>query len=363
MAAIIDTNLPSVSAAVVAEMLPFPLSRPAIGLSLQIGFSDFHSQLVASVIGSTFNREAESGTLAIRAAVGTDAIVDVNLAGSLVKDRTRFHPEQASLKIEPASARARAEFVATTFMAMLGLAEEVQLQIPEISLGLRLKFDMPLPEISRMLQRRQLAYRLMVIERATGIKFILPSRFSGDEVETIAFIYQAIVERSFAWPVETIQVSIPATQEWLARLAADDHPTDYGFGPEPATRTLLGQSIKLGHETVIIRDGIIEHAETVRRELACGDGHLVEVVIRSLSGQAIYQLPGAPRLPGAPWDSEIQSLIDLESQFDSRLAERYHALAAATLADLTEEERLEVTVRPELDEDVFSTIDLDKESD
>jgi len=76
-------------------------------------------------------------------------------------------------------------------------------------------------------------------------------------------------------------------------------------------------------------------------------------LIRSLTNQALFELPEAPRLPLNPWDSRIQSLIDLERELDSRLIERYHALAASTLAGLSEEERARVTRRVELDEEAF----------
>lgn len=84
--------------------------------------------------------------------------------------------------------------------------------------------------------------------------------------------------------------------------------------------------------------------------MARNDGHEVKVVVRSLSGQGRYDFPDAPRLPDAAWDQRIQTLISLESLLDAKLVACYHALAAATLSNLTEEEKAEVTIRPELGE-------------
>jgi hypothetical protein len=57
----------------------------------------------------------------------------------------------------------------------------------------------------------------------------------------------------------------------------------------------------------------------------------------------------------------VYSEIDLESQLDAHLVERYHSLAAATLDDLTEEEKAAVTARPDLDEEAFLIEDWNRE--
>jgi hypothetical protein len=120
---------------------------------------------------------------------------------------------------------------------------------------------------------------------------------------------------------------------------------------------LLGQEISLGHETVIIEDGIVEDRDRIIQEMSSNDGHNVEVKFRSLTGQIRYELPEAPRLPVAAWDPIIQKLIDLEEKLALELAARYHALAASTLANLTEEEKAEITSRPELGEDAYLMAD------
>ena len=122
------------------------------------------------------------------------------------------------------------------------------------------------------------------------------------------------------------------------------------FGPTPRYVVLFGQQIFLGAESLLVENKVIENFDYVIRELAQNDGHKMEVVVRSLTGQGRYDFPNAPRLPDAPWSSTIQPLVNIEQQLDARLVECYHALAAATLAGLTEEEKAEVTVRPDLGE-------------
>lgn len=97
----------------------------------------------------------------------------------------------------------------------------------------------------------------------------------------------------------------------------------------------------------------MEDRDHIIQEMLSNDGHSVEVKLRSLSGQIRYELPEAPRLPVAAWDQKIQMLIDLEDKLVDSLANRYHALAASTLVNLTDEEKAEITARPELDEEAF----------
>jgi hypothetical protein len=91
--------------------------------------------------------------------------------------------------------------------------------------------------------------------------------------------------------------------------------------------------------------------------LKTNDGHDVLVEIISPTGIIHFDFPKAPRLPLNAWDSNTQVLIDLESHLDSRLAELYNDLAAATLAGLTAEEIAEVTARPELNFGAFDNED------
>ena len=180
-------------------------------------------------------------------------------------------------------------------------------------------------------------------------------------MERIIFTYRAIVDRSFVWPFVPTEIRELATRETLDQLPSKDNPI-YESPPTRVIKSVLGEPISLGRGTLVIEDFFILNDDAVRRELAINDGHPVEFVVDSVSGQAKYYMLEAPLLPDTPWDSKIQKFIDLESQLDARLVERYHALAAATLADLTEEEKAEVTARPELDFGAFLD-DTDEEDD
>lgn len=334
-----------------AKVIPFPVAHSLLEASLHISVPAFGVVLSSPII--SFTRTAASDKVIVECAVDTDAIIVLTLIGNLLEDGDKFKIEQVLLTPELTEQRARADFVCSTLVAMLGLGANVILKIPEINLNLNLNFDSPLPSISEMLRRRQIAYRLMVIEQATGREFLIPDSLTGDEVESIAFAYHAITKESFFWPIKTVQIFIPALQEKLTELRLSDQPTIHVFPPRKVSKNILGQSIELGHEQVTIEDGIVLDIDNVRRELATDDGHLVEVIMISLSGQAKYEIFEAPNLRDRSWGDNIKTLIDIEAELDSRLAQKYHALATATFAGLTESEIAEVTVRPELNENTF----------
>ncbi|MEK6300745.1 MAG: hypothetical protein AABO41_08500 [Acidobacteriota bacterium] len=240
-------------------------------------------------------------------------------------------------------------FVTYTLFALFGLSRRVDLQlhIPGIEPLVSLRFDTPLSTISQYLQSRQIAYRAMVIEQATHQQFGFPATRSAIEVATISFIYEAIVKRSFLWPdnYEGGIIRLPSSPEGLNELLALTQGNDLKSPPHQVSRTLWGKSVYLGVGTVTVLDAVIEDGDKLKAMMERGDGREVQVRIRSRSGRIRYDLPEAPRIGDEHWDPNTLALIDIESRLDAALVERYHTLAAATLAGLTEEEKAQVTAR------------------
>ena len=346
---------PSATATVLTGMLPFPLPQSTPEVSLEIIVPDFHLRLDFPVEYIRLVTDTDSEKVTVVTTVDEDVNLVLTLAGTPIERDTKFLPVEVSLEIQAVGERAQTRFVISTLWALLGLTKQVHIQLMEAELDLN--FALPLPVISQMLRLRQVAYRLMVIEQAIGRHFSLPELFSGDDLSVISRIYHAIVNRCYVWPDLTITIRITADQDGLAWLAEHEHLSQHVIGPESEDETLFGQLIPLGRTRAVIEDGVIQNLNEVRRAVERGDGSLIEVVIRSLRGQVRYEFPEAPRLPAKPWEERIQGLINLESQLDASIVERYHALAAATLADLTEEEKKEITARSELDNDDFPAWD------
>lgn len=265
----------------------------------------------------------------------------------------------ASLSLRVNDHRPRTHFIADTLYAMLGLAGPVKVSIPGLNIDLGLHFTMPPSEVAAFLQTRQTYFGLMVIEKATGLKFDIPPHISGEEMNSIALAYHAIVAGQFIWLVNDMTQPTPANEEMLAWFnnlqPAEPNGCTYTLqlGPSREVRKIFGQDVTLGNQSVFIVDGLIENRDDLLRELAMNDGHIVPITFRPRGRRGRYVFTNAPRLPDNPWDEKIEGFIKLEEGLNERLAARYHELAASTVADLTPEEIEAVTSRPELDEDAY----------
>lgn len=336
-----------------------PVVQGSIPVSLPLPTLDSNLSLLINAPGVLYELEApivdspiiEDGKITARFIVDDNVYLDLKLVGQSVQQENKFKSGQFSLFYQIEERRPRAHFVADTLMAVIGLVGRFDLKISEPDVSTDLNFETPLLEISKMLYRRQLAYRLMVIEAATGKQFLLPSAISEREIERIAFVYHAIVDRSFIWSSGSSEHSIPATQENASQFAQLVQPFSWSPPLEESLReTVLDQSINLGRSTVTIEDAVVSNSDEVRKQLEARDVRPVTLEVRSLSGQVKYEFKEIPYLSSVLWEPKIQALIDLEPYLDAAITDRYHALAAATLAGLTEEEKKEVTTFPDIDE-------------
>lgn len=321
----------------VAELVPLIIVIPDLNFSMETDVAEFRQDKYA-------------GQVFIRVAIDTNVDANIRLAGQYTHQGASFEIDEVSFRVSPTEDRARTEFAASTLNAALNLSHKVQFQLPIIGLDVTLGFDLPLIEISRLLQGRQTSYRLMTIERATGIQLDLPSGgFSGADIDAITFVFRAIVDRTFNHHlIKGIPITVQADSEGASRLRSLHESRVIRFGPETMSRQVLGVEIPLGPMTVRIEDLRTDEIERVRDEVAKDDGHLVTVLMRSATNQAVFELPEAPRLPKDPWDRKTQSLINLEGPLDSQLLARYNALAAGSLAGLTDKQKKRVTTRPQL---------------
>jgi hypothetical protein len=348
-------NEPSVDGAIHGAFLtPLMLPESLPHFSLEITASGLSYHLDAPLIGDPAIAENE---FVAKFAVDKNVILIVTLIGEWSGPGAEFRATRYLLNCRLTEPRARAQFIRSTVLAILGFSGKIGLKIPELGIDTYLLFDLPLQEISHQLQLRQLAYRLLIIERATGKEFSIPETSSSQEIDYANRVYHAIVDRSFVGPIDPVEHVVPAVNEALAWLESYEGITKQTYGPLPASTQLFNQTISLGNARIIVDDAYVVEADRVRSELSANDGHLVRVVISSLSGQGVYETPEAPHLASLAWDSTVDLLISLEEQLDESLAKRYHALAASTLATVPPDKRAELTARPELDPEAFSLDD------
>lgn len=346
MSTVVLQNEASVAAEIISVLSAGVIVQPQQDLSMEISVPNFGGYFRLKLTDLD-DSEIESGRVIVRAAVDTNATMVVTLFGE--SDREGFHTKRFSFGFESTEKTAESDFRLATLRAALSLATQTRLVSSGLGLDHWFRLNESLRDISEMLKLRQTMYRVMVIERATGRRFKIPSFISGEDMEAISLLYHAITERAFGWPCEGVQTVFYAASNDVADSLEEWNQSSY-FDNPCVQQSLLGIEFSLGEGTITIIDNHIEDFQQVEKELRSGDGHPVTVRIRSRIGLAHYNFPNAPRLPDNAWDADLRMLIDMEGQLDAALVERYHALAAATLAGLNEDEKAEITRRPEIGE-------------
>jgi len=333
--------------------LKAPSQSSSPDLVLQFGVPEFELQFGGSLI--------DIDTTADYSVVTIKSVVDSNVSAlvTLRNDPARnillpLKTNELSVNILVDEHSPRACFFSESLYAVFGLAGKVNVTIPQLGLNLGANFQIPPSQISKMMQLRQIYFGLVTIERATRMTFRVPSFIPGEDIDAISFSYHAIVARNFRWLCNDVTLMMPATEEnldWLQTLS----PTVQGgsiyrvnFGPTPKSRTIFGQVVSLGDETLYLDDAVIQDRDAVMRSLRRKDGHVVPVKFRPLSRKGRYVFDNSPRLPNSPWDSSITALIGLENYLDANLTAKYNELAAS---ELTPDEIADVLASPLLDED------------
>jgi hypothetical protein len=348
MSTVVLENQGSVAAEIISVLSAGVIVAPPKNLFLEISvpsLGDGHFRLELTDLDDS---EIEEGRLVLKARIDTNTRIIVTLLGESATDG--FQTNSISVRFENSERTAESNFRGATLRAALSLAAQTRLALPGLNLDLWFRLNEPLREISEMLKLRQTMYRLMVIERATRRHFEIPSFISGEDMKAISPLYHAITERTFGWPLESVQTVNYAASKDVADSLEEWNQSSSFASPSFQHQSLFGIEVPLGEGTITIIDNHIENFEQVVNELRSDDGHPVAVRIRSRIGLAHYNFPDAPRLPENAWNADLQMLIDMDEQLDAALMERYNALAAATLEGLTDEQKAEITARPEIGE-------------
>lgn len=292
--------------------------------------------------------EVEDGRVLIKTAIDPNVSMIATLNGE--SDATGFRTTSVGFRFETVKKTAESDFRLATLRAGLSLATNSRLVTPGLGLDFWFRLNESLRDISEMLKLRQTMYRLMVIERATGVRFRVPSFIEGEDMQSISLLYHAITERSFGWPFDgVLTVFYEADKELAKRFEEVNKSPDFSY-PCSHHESLFGIPIPLGLGAITIISKNIEDFDRTLEELRMNDGHMVAVKVRSRIGLAHYNFREAPRLPSKAWSEDLQMFVNMESQLDAALVERYNDLAAASLAGLEEYERAEITARPTLGE-------------
>ena len=272
-----------------------------------------------------------------------------------LEDEQKFQLTDVDWNFEEKVNNPTSAFILNTFLAILCLSNRIKVEIPTIDYYFGVSVPSPLNTISEILQNRQLAYRLMVIEQAFKISLPFPRRFiAGEEIENISYCYHSVVDRMFEWICPRAAIPWIATQEYLSLLPKNNVPFPIQYGPEPFEKEIFGYSINLGLQLAKIKDYILDNFDEVKKKLSKLDGSKVLAQARSKSGLMQVESITTPHLPQNTFNKDIRKLINLDEKFNSIFMDKYFDLAGATLDGLSEEQIEAITQRPTLDEVAFN---------
>jgi hypothetical protein len=322
--------------------------------SFEIEFPQFVCGFKLKIVDIDWSLTSDKVVLLIQ--LGKDISLTAKLFGRWEgQENPLFYLENLGLGLNQKSETPIANFLTSTLWAMLSLSPEIKIRIPDFDYDLTTSFESSLEDARQRLEQRQLAYRLMVIEKALNHSISYPNKFIyGEEVEIIAYAYHSIVHRTFDWFWTPTKLPLFAVEENLSFFPKTTKPSSISLSPMAVIKNLFGKEINLGFHKGEITDAVIDNYEEAKEALLKLDGNIVELELRSLSGIVHVEAVDTPNLPQQPWRREIQKLIDLDDQLDSMLLDKYFNLAASTLEGLDENQKRVVTERIELNADIFT---------
>lgn len=275
--------------------------------------------------------------------IGVIALLTIHSEPSIGPDEN-LQIKEVFLSFQVTEHRARPLFITDTLYSMLGLGETVRVLIPTINIDVTLRFDVPLSDLSELLQRRKMYFGLMVVENATGKKFEVPEYISGEDMSAIFFAARAILDRQFIWRVNEIIQPTPAntqTFSWFQNLTysrSDNRTFKLVFGPAEMPRAVLGQETSLGPQTIFIDDAFIEDYENVGSALALMDDRVVTIRIRPSSRVGRYVFTNPPTIQNDAWDENVRRFIELEGALSQALMAKYLTLMSIVVPELPPEQ-------------------------
>lgn len=333
-----------------AESIP---TQKQISSRFEIAFSDFDYTFNFEIV--KISRSLESNNIILYLKLFEDVIVKATLFGYWTKQKEPdFYFQKFNIEVEKNYETPTPVFLLSTLWAMLNLSDTVKFTIPALKHSFTNSFSLSLDKISDFLQDRQIAYRLMVIEKALKVSLPLPNGFiSGIDIENIAFCFHAIIEREFEWLCNPGTFLWTSTTEYSDLLPSTNLPSPLTFPTQDEKRVVFGHSLNLRQLLVEIEQAKVVNYEEAKQKLLELNGEPVEIIVKSGSGKMRYKAKNVPALPKNAFSREIQKLIDLDSKLDAIVLDKYFALATSAFEGLTEEQKEAILERPNLDEDAF----------
>lgn len=278
------------------------------------------------------------------------AVIELDVIGEWQGGNSKnFVPNGLNLKLVKKFPNPASAFFVSTLWSTIGLSQKLYIKIPEIRFDVSATLELPVKEISTLLQERQVAQRVLIIETALDTELPFPDGFiPGTEVENIAFCYHAIFDREFYWSATPKTMIWYSNTESLPWLPSSDKPSPLTFKPELVTKTIFGRELKLGLMTGTIDDAIIDNYDEVKEKLSKLNNEPIYIQLRSVSGKSKIISFDVPSFDIELWVESFRNLYDLEKLLDEKLVEKYYEVATSTLNFLNQEKKNAIIERPQI---------------
>ena len=332
-------------------VVPETLPRNAF---VEFNLTNFNQKLKLEIIEIDWS--LNTSTIIFRLKVFDAVFVTLILQGEWKGQKElSFYLNEVGINLENKSEIPISNFVAVSFWAMIGLSNKCSISIQSLDYKFSLSFDIPFDKISDLLQERELAYRLMVIEKALNTQLPFPNNgISGDDVENIAFCYHTIAEGKFDWLCKDLTFFPPATNEFKDLLPKSDIPFFLKFPTLNEQRVIFGNQLNLGQFHIVIEKARVTNYNQAKESLLKLDGNPIEIVIKPITGTVKYISFNKPISRVALFNQDIQMLIDLESKLIDAVFEKQVNSFSNAFEGLSNEQIEVLTERPILEEEAFN---------
>lgn len=235
-----------------------------------------------------------------------DNILIATFKGKLEHDE--FITENFFLDLQKQGKTPASAFFLATLSSIIRLSKSFTVSIPKFKYKLVASIDASVGEINSFLLARNQAFKLMVIEKASGVKLNLPifENIAGTDLNEIDYGFQSITKRSF----EIIS----------------NHKEPVGtYKIENTSSEIFGQKINLGMQKLNFSSN--------------------KITVESIT---------TPTLPKNAFSKEIQKLIDLETKLNEVVFEKYLNSFSNAFEGLSDEQIEILTEKTKLGGEAFN---------
>lgn len=313
--------------------------------TLAVSSEDFAFDLEFQIVGVNWN--IKENTIRFRLDHGGLFAVSLGLIGEWT---TALNPEfelkQCTFNIEQKPNTSIGILVTNTLWAVFGSGASVKFDLSDLEYFFSVRFQLPVTQLRSLFEERKLAEQLLVIESVFATSFQIPDHIPAADVETIAFCYKALTQRTFDMPARNLVFLPLAEEESWTYLPKENTSFRLRYPTTLEQKSLFGQIIPIGQFWVIVDEARVENYDAVVKQMQTLNGEPVPVRISVGKARITYEAILAPKFDPQSFSPKLYALLNLEDKLVDNLTKDYFEAFAATVEGLNGEQIREITSRP-----------------